>query len=354
MATTLRRAPLTISTMRLAGCQRNCLESHPRVGADLECRRGARKSAPDSRKAKCHVTRSAGHAPGARVCCPSCCGWVQTDMPNLRRSSPDQGRRCDWVRPRRRDRPHSEVPAARSQRRPMPRDDSTSGASLRARSQLTATLPGFAPARQDRATHRGSEVGCFIDAHGRDPGADRRHGGEDRARPMSQTTRWRCASCRAATRRGCRITRSSTSPSRAPGVTFSQNTGLAQITIRGIGTNAVFAPDPIRVRRSISMASTWHGRPWCSPTSWTSIGSKCFAALKGRSYGRNTLGGAINLVSKDAYQRLEASVRCRRRIEARFVPRARVSGPIMSWTGDGQRHRSCGCPRRRRTGPQSS
>jgi hypothetical protein len=43
---------------------------------------------------------------------------------------------------------------------------------------------------------------------------------------------------------------------RAPGVTFSQNTGRAQVTIRGIDTNAV-TPGPIRVRPCISMASNW-------------------------------------------------------------------------------------------------
>ena len=45
--------------------------------------------------------------------------------------------------------------------------------------ELTATLPGFAPARQIARLIAGQRSVNFSDAHGPDPGADRRHGGED-------------------------------------------------------------------------------------------------------------------------------------------------------------------------------
>ena len=115
---------------------------------------------------------------------------------------------------------------------------------------------------------------------------------------------------------------------RAPGVTFSQNTGRAQITIRGIGTNAV-PPGPIRVRPCISMAYTWPGRPWCSPIFWISTGSKYFAALRGRSMA-GTASAAPSIWSAE-HRRATRKPRSVWAAEATapFVSTRACSGPII-------------------------
>ena len=65
-------------------------------------------------------------------------------------------------------------------------------------------------------------------------------------------------------------------PALAPSVTFSQNTGWGQLTIRGIGTQTFCLPDRIQVRRCISTVCTSPGRRWCSRGFSIWIASKCF------------------------------------------------------------------------------
>ena len=68
----------------------------------------------------------------------------------------------------------------------------------------------------------------------------------------------------------------------SPSLTFSQTAGYGQLTIRGIGTNAVLTgADP--ARRSTWTASTSRARRWCSPISATSTASRSCAARRARS-----------------------------------------------------------------------
>ena len=77
---------------------------------------------------------------------------------------------------------------------------------------------------------------------------------------------------------------------RVPNVFFSQNTGLAQLTIRGIGTNAVFAgSDP---SSAVYLDGVYLARPGMVLADFSiSIGSRCCAARKGHSMAETVSAG---------------------------------------------------------------
>jgi iron complex outermembrane receptor protein len=115
---------------------------------------------------------------------------------------------------------------------------------------------------------------------------------------------------------------------RAPGVTFSQNTGLAQVTIRGIGTNAVLTgSDP---SSAVYLDGVYLARPAMALADFLEVDRvEVLRGPQGTLYGRNSLGGAINLVSKAPTNEVEASVRLAGGIDDIFRTEARVSGPIV-------------------------
>ncbi len=115
---------------------------------------------------------------------------------------------------------------------------------------------------------------------------------------------------------------------RAPGVTFSQNTGLAQLTIRGIGTNAVFAgSDP---SSAVYLDGVYLARPAMVLADFLDLDRvEVLRGPQGTLYGRNSLGGAINLITKPPTGDVEASVRVAGGSQERFRTDARVSGPII-------------------------
>ena len=95
---------------------------------------------------------------------------------------------------------------------------------------------------------------------------------------------------------------------RAPTVTFSQNNDFSQLTIRGIGTNVVFAGSDPSAAVASSTAST--SRP--------SHGDERFPDLErvevlrgpqGTLYGRNAVGGALNVITKTPSNGVEAAAR---------------------------------------------
>jgi hypothetical protein len=81
---------------------------------------------------------------------------------------------------------------------------------------------------------------------------------------------------------------------RVPAVTFSQNTGLAQVTIRGIGTNAVFAGlDP---SSAVYVDGVYLARPAMVLAEFLDLDRvEVLRGPQGTLYGRNSLGGAINV-----------------------------------------------------------
>ena len=117
--------------------------------------------------------------------------------------------------------------------------------------------------------------------------------------------------------------------SRAPGVTFSQQTGLAQVTIRGIGTNAVFAgSDP---SSAVYLDGVYLARPVMVLADFLDLDRvEVLRGPQGTLYGRNSLGGAINLISKMPTNEVETSVQLIAGDQGTLRAQARISGPIKS------------------------
>jgi iron complex outermembrane recepter protein len=115
---------------------------------------------------------------------------------------------------------------------------------------------------------------------------------------------------------------------RVPNVFFSQNTGLAQLTIRGIGTNAVFAgSDP---SAAVYLDGVYLARPGMVLANFLDLDRiEVLRGPQGTLYGRNSLGGAINLITKVPTNDVEASVRIGVGNQDVFRTEARVSGPIV-------------------------
>ena len=144
-------------------------------------------------------------------------------------------------------------------------------------------------------------------------------------------------------------------PALAPSVTFSQNTGWGQLTIRGIGTNAVFAgSDP---SSAIYLDGVYLARPAMAFARFLDLERiEVLRGPQGTLYGRNAVGGAMNLIPRPPTNDFQASAhftagnfgelrggraderatetrpgdgvdRFRTQRAGRFRPRPRASGP---------------------------
>jgi iron complex outermembrane receptor protein len=115
----------------------------------------------------------------------------------------------------------------------------------------------------------------------------------------------------------------------APSVTFSQNTGFAQLTIRGIGTNAVFTgSDP---SSAVYVYGVYLARPAMALTDF--LGVERLEVLRGPQgtlYGRNAVGGALNVITKTPTNDAHASVRFVAGGSRTLRAEARLSGPIAA------------------------
>ena len=115
---------------------------------------------------------------------------------------------------------------------------------------------------------------------------------------------------------------------RVPGMTFSQNTGLAQVTIRGIGTNAVFAGSDPEFRRVSGRRLP--ARPAMALADFLDLERvEVLRGPQGTLYGRNSLGGAVNLITRTPTNEREGSIRLAGGNVGTFRAAARVSGPIV-------------------------
>jgi iron complex outermembrane recepter protein len=83
----------------------------------------------------------------------------------------------------------------------------------------------------------------------------------------------------------------------APSLNFSQNTGFAQLTIRGIGTNVVFAgSDP---SSAVYLDGVYLARPAMVLADFLDLDRvEVLRGPQGTLYGRNAVGGAVNLVTR--------------------------------------------------------
>jgi iron complex outermembrane receptor protein len=114
----------------------------------------------------------------------------------------------------------------------------------------------------------------------------------------------------------------------APTVTFSQNSDFAQLTIRGIGSNVVFAGsdpssavyiDGVYVARPVSVLADFLGLERV----------EVLRGPQGTLYGRNAVGGALNLVTKSPTNAVEASARIVAGNLGTLRSEARLSGPLV-------------------------
>ena len=107
-----------------------------------------------------------------------------------------------------------------------------------------------------------------------------------------------------------------------PSVTFSQNTGFAQLSIRGIGTNAIFTgSDP---SAAVYIDGVYLARPAMVLADFLDLERvEVLRGPQGTLYGRNAVGGALNVVTKVPTNDVNAS--------ARFV-----AGTSGTWRGDGR------------------
>ena len=116
----------------------------------------------------------------------------------------------------------------------------------------------------------------------------------------------------------------------SPSLTFSQNTGFAQLTIRGIGTNAVFAgSDP---SSAVYVDGVYLARPAMVLADFLDLERvEVLRGPQGTLYGRNAVGGALNVITKLPTTRFEASAaeRAAGNLQA-LRAEASVSGPIVA------------------------
>jgi iron complex outermembrane receptor protein len=114
----------------------------------------------------------------------------------------------------------------------------------------------------------------------------------------------------------------------APAVTFSQNTGWAQLTIRGIGTNAVFAgADP---SSAVYVDGVYLARPSMVLADFLDLERvEVLRGPQGTLYGRNAVGGALHVITKPPTNEHEASARLVAGNREALRAEGRVSGPLV-------------------------
>ncbi len=113
----------------------------------------------------------------------------------------------------------------------------------------------------------------------------------------------------------------------APGLTFSQNTGWGQLTIRGIGANVLFAgSDP---SSAIYLDGVYLARPAMAFTRFLDLERiEVLRGPQGTLYGRNAVGGAINLIPRPPTNDFQASVHVTAGNFGERRANARASGPL--------------------------
>ena len=116
-------------------------------------------------------------------------------------------------------------------------------------------------------------------------------------------------------------------PALAPSVTFSQNTGWGQLTIRGIGTNAVLAgSDP---SSAIYLDGVYLARPAMAFAQFLDLERiEVLRGPQGTLYGRNAVGGAMNLIPRPPTNDFQASAGVTAGNFGELRANARMSGPL--------------------------
>ena len=113
-----------------------------------------------------------------------------------------------------------------------------------------------------------------------------------------------------------------------PTVTISQHTGLALVTIRGIGTNSgAVRADP---SSTIHLDGVYLGRPAMVFADFLNVERvEVLRGPQGTLYGRNSVGGTINIVTRQPTNMLETSVRLTAGNYQKLRAEGAVSGPLI-------------------------
>ena len=114
----------------------------------------------------------------------------------------------------------------------------------------------------------------------------------------------------------------------APSVAFSQNSDFAQLTIRGIGSNVVFAgSDP---SSALYVDGVYMSRPVLAVADFLDLDRvEVVRGPQGTLYGRNAVGGAVNLITRAPTNVLDASARLVAGNLDALRAEGRLSGPIV-------------------------
>ena len=112
-----------------------------------------------------------------------------------------------------------------------------------------------------------------------------------------------------------------------PSVNFTQNTTFGQLSIRGIGTNAINAgSDP---SSAIYLDGVYLARPAMAFIDFLDLERvEVLRGPQGTLYGRHAVGGALNLISKEPTNILETSVRLTGGNLGEMRAEGRLSGPL--------------------------
>ena len=113
----------------------------------------------------------------------------------------------------------------------------------------------------------------------------------------------------------------------APSVTLSQNAGFGQLTIRGIGTSALYAgADP---SSAMYLDGVYLARPAMAFVQFLDLDRiEVLRGPQGTLYGRNAVGGAVNLISKAPTNDFQTSADFTAGNFDEFRAGARISGPL--------------------------
>jgi iron complex outermembrane receptor protein len=113
----------------------------------------------------------------------------------------------------------------------------------------------------------------------------------------------------------------------APSVTLSQNAGLAQLTIRGIGANVVNAgSDP---SSSMYLDGVYLARPGMAFLQFADLDRlEVLRGPQGTLYGRNAVGGALNLISKAPTNDFQGAATFTAGNFGELRADARIAGPL--------------------------
>ena len=116
-------------------------------------------------------------------------------------------------------------------------------------------------------------------------------------------------------------------PALAPSVTFSQNTGWGQLTIRGIGSNLLIAgSDP---SSAVYLDGVYLARPAMVFERFLDLERiEVLRGPQGTLYGRNAVGGAMNLIPRPPTNDFQASAGFTAGNFGELRADARVSGPL--------------------------